>query len=200
MVGVAAEHLSIWHVLLDNDVVPRYAHLTLLRATLEPAVTARWLLDGQSSHARICRAVALLEDDFEEWGKIAASFDRSHPGVVTETVVDDAMAKIRSETDCAAGPSVPSRADRVRDHAVHPGVKSDWIYRILSSPAHGNSISIALGEFGEVLGGNLPGTTAHRVSPNSTLALLATGIVLRTLEAAIGDVERYAAIRQAPSR
>lgn len=199
MAGVAAEHLFIWHLLLEHDVFPRYAHLTLLRSALEPAVTARWLLDGATTAARICRAVALLEEDVVEWRKIAASFEASHPGVVIEALADEQMAKIRADVDCSEFPArVPSHSDRVRDHAVHPGAKSDWIYRVLSSPAHGNTFSISTGEFGEALGSNMPGATARRVSPNTTLAFVATGIVLQTVEAAITDLERYTGTGQAP--
>lgn len=200
MAGVAAEHLFIWHLLLNQDVFPRYAHLTLLRSALEPAVTARWLLHGATTAARICRAVALLGQDMVEWRKIAASFEASRPGVVTETLVDEQMAKSRADVDCSEFPQrVPSRSDRVRDHAVHPGAKSDWIYRVLSSPAHGNTISISTGEFGETLESNIPGTTARRVSPNTKLAFEATGIVLQTVEAAIVDLERYTGTGQPPT-
>lgn len=199
MAGVAAEHLFIWHLLLEQDVFPRYAHLTLLRSALEPAVTARWLLHGTTTAARICRAVALLEEDVVEWRKIASSFEASHPGVVIEALDDEQLARIRADIDCSSAPSrVPSRSDRVRDHAVHPGAKSDWIYRVLSSPAHGNTFSISTGEFGEALGSNMPGTTARRVSPHTTLASVATGIVLQTVEAAIADLERYTGTGQAP--
>lgn len=143
--------------------------------------------------------MGLLEEDVVEWRKIASSFEASHPGVAPDALDVEQMAKVRTEIDCSSAPStVPSRSDRVRDHAVHPGPKSDWIYRVLSSPAHGNAFSISTGESGEALGSNMPGTTARRVSPNTTLASVATGIVLQTVEAVIADLERYTGTGQAP--
>lgn len=109
------------------------------------------------------------------------------------------MTKIRADSDCSgAPPRVPSRSDRVRDHAVHPGARGDWIYRVLSSPAHGNTFGVSTGEFGEALGSNMPGTTARRVSPDATLAFGATGIVVQTVVAAIVDLERYTGTGQSP--
>lgn len=200
MLGVAAEHLFIWYLLLEIDVFPRHAHLTLLRSSLEPAVTARWLLAGPTSTARTCRGLALSEEGLGEFAKITASFAKSCPEATT--LADDHLAQItadmvemRAGVDCAGFPRrAPPTCDLVRDFAVHLGAKGDWLYRVLSSPAHGNAISPSVSEFGELLPSSLPGTTRRRVGPNTSLGLDATKTAVETVRLAIGDLERYMGI------
>lgn len=190
MLGAAAEHLFICHLLVEMGELTRYVHLTLLRTALEPAVTTRWLLAGDTSAARICRAVALLEDSAAEAAKITKSFRACHPDVSLTTAADEGMATTRAETDCYGTPGLPTRVDRVQGFALPQGT-GEWVYRVLSSPAHGNVIGSSLGEFGDPQPSHVPGATTRTVRPKMALVVDTTSTVLETMEAAIVDLERY---------
>jgi hypothetical protein len=192
VLGVAMDHAEAWVRLFESHGLPRYAHLTLLRATLEAAVTVRWLISAVTPEGRVAAAVSLLEEDLVDWDRLVESF----PG---STAPDDAaahakvLAEMRAQV-AAAGLQTkrpPSTSDRVRDFGAHPGRKSDWIFRILSAPAHGSTWSISLGEIGDEVEALVRGAGTVKVRAHPLLASNATTIVVSTLAAAVTDFEGY---------
>lgn len=195
MLGVAVDHAQAWARLLESHQMPLYAHLTLLRAALEAAVTARWLLSAPTTEGRVAAAVSLWEEDLLDWERLVVKF----PGKVapdSSAMYADALSGFRAHVAVAGLPTKrpPSTSDRVRDFGVHPGPKSDWLFRILSAPAHGSTWSISVGEFGEGVETRVPGARSAKVRAHPLLALNATAIVLATLTTAVADLERYAGI------
>jgi hypothetical protein len=192
LLTAAGEHLGVWRLLAERGVVPRYAHLTLLRSALEAAVTARWLLAGGDTTARICRGMALVEQAYSEVKGMAASFDRTHPGAVSSGQVDQEMARIRSDVDCGRSRlHVPPHSSLVERYAIQ-ATKSDWIYKVLSSSAHVNIVGTSLGDMGGSGPSNVPGAASRVIRPSVSFALTATTIVMQTVQAAVTDLERYA--------
>ena len=190
--GVAVDHAKAWVRLFESHGLPQYAHLTLLRATLEAAVTVRWLISAVTPEGRVAAAVSMLEEDLVDWDRLVDSFPGSadpddtavHAKVLGEIRAQVAVAGFQTKRP-------PSTSDRVRDFGVHPGPKTDWIFRILSAPAHGSTWSISLGEVGDEVEPLVRGARTVKVRAHPLLASNATSIVVSTLVAAVTDFERY---------
>jgi hypothetical protein len=193
VLGVAMDHAEAWVRLFESHGLPQYAHLTLLRATLEAAVTVRWLISAVTPEGRVAAAVSMLEEDLVDWDRLVDSFPGSadpddtavHAKVLGEIRAQVAVAGFQTKRP-------PSTSDRVRDFGVHPGPKTDWIFRILSAPAHGSTWSISLGEVGDEVEPLVRGARTVKVRAHPLLASNATSIVVSTLVAAVTDFERYA--------
>jgi len=192
VLGVAMDHAEAWVRLFESHGLPQYAHLTLLRATLEAAVTVRWLISAVTPEGRVAAAVSMLEEDLVDWDRLVDSFPGSadpddtavHAKVLGEIRAQVAVAGFQTKRP-------PSTSDRVRDFGVHPGPKTDWIFRILSAPAHGSTWSISLGEVGGEVEPPVRGARTVKVRAHPLLASNATSIVVSTLVAAVTDFERY---------
>lgn len=189
---VAVDHAETWRQLLESHGMPRYAHLTLLRAALEAAVTARWLISAATTEGRVAAAASMLEEVLVDWERLVDSF----PGKVapdSSAVYTNALGEFRAQVVVAGLQTKrpPPTSDRVRDFGVHPGQKTDWIFRMLSAPAHGSTWSVSLGEFGDEVEPLVRGAKTVRVRAHPLLASNATSIVLATLTAAVTDFERY---------
>ncbi len=79
LIGVAGDNLLTWHAVLMSGVQPGFGHLTLIRASIEGSVEARWLLDPNASLAtRVARGLAAQRADYEE----RAKWERTIPGGV----------------------------------------------------------------------------------------------------------------------
>jgi hypothetical protein len=186
------DHAEAWVRLFESHGLPQYAHLTLLRATLEAAVTVRWLISAVTPEGRVAAAVSMLEEDLVDWDRLVDSFPGSadpddtavHAKVLGEIRAQVAVAGFQTKRP-------PSTSDRVRDFGVHPGPKTDWIFRILSAPAHGSTWSISLGEVGDEVEPLVRGARTVKVRAHPLLASNATSIVVSTLVAAVTDFERY---------
>lgn len=194
----ALDHLDALRILVvDARVVPAYAHFTLLRGALEPALHARWVVAG-SARDRLAHGFALEFENYEERRKVEDSLGE---GVLARQRIDEllgAAEQLGLTTSTAAGtlrlstavPSyigllkVPPRAD--------PGATSEhdhsWVYRFLSGYAHAKAWTMTLGMRPVAQQG--ASGVAGRVEAIDAYTSEMVERVWRIIEAAVEDIER----------
>lgn len=188
--GAGADHLLAWYRLVQVSWQPTSAHYTLARSAIEGAVMCRWLLDATvSSHNRRERgAIAHLEDLRNH-----RSFEDGAEGNVGQSSRQLSSPRLQYEelkrTLATLGirvsrpPSMTDLCDRYLD---------DWVYRVLSSHAHGASWSrVTSDETGTRPWSQLPETTISYVSANDVVTSAAATYSTEALEQALADMERY---------
>jgi hypothetical protein len=150
----AIDHLHTLHsVLFAAHELPSFAGITLLRASFEACLTARWVLDGDAA-SRLARGFALHWSDLDERRKVEAAleaprewstgksaeqrqvdlFERARNLGLTEEVTDK-NDKAYERLKVQVRPWV-ELADLYPSGASKPGVKDGWVYRYLSGFAH----------------------------------------------------------------
>ncbi len=94
-IAQAVDHLRACRALLvQAEVMPTWSCLTLIRASVENAATAVWLLSPSNRNERITRALQLAWDDVVSWRDVVARM----PGVVPVDI-DAAKTKITTIAD-----------------------------------------------------------------------------------------------------
>jgi hypothetical protein len=150
----AIDHLHTLHsVLFTARELPSFAGMTLMRASFEACLTARWVLDGDAA-SRLARGVAVQWSDLDERRKVEAALGASKDwptGTPAQQRQGDLFDLARTlglseeVTDKSANPyerlKVQTRpwvelADLYPSGASEPGRKDGWVYRYLSGFAH----------------------------------------------------------------
>jgi hypothetical protein len=96
VLGVAMDHAEAWVRLFESHGLPQYAHLTLLRATLEAAVTVRWLISAVTPEGRVAAAVSMLEEDLVDWDRLVDSFPGKFSRSFDAVFVSEGIRVIRT--------------------------------------------------------------------------------------------------------
>lgn len=194
----ALDHLNTLRIVVgEARVVPAYAHFTLLRGALEPALHARWVIAG-SAPDRLARGFALEFENYEERRKFEGSLGE---GLLARQRIGELLAVaeqlgLTKSTDAGAvrlRTTVPSYIDLLR---VLPGADPEaasehddsWVYRFLSGYAHAKAWATTLG-MGQVVtqeGGGLAG----RVEAVDTYTVEMVERVWRTVAVAVDEIER----------
>lgn len=136
--GNAIDHLKTWGAIyIQASVRPVFAHLTLIRSSIEAAATARYLLDASADQSvRIARGAGAAVGDLRERGRIEESVRRDGGDLVREggETADARIAEIRRTAKLHDQPihAAPSHTQLVTDFG--PG---EVTYRVLCAYAHG---------------------------------------------------------------
>ena len=197
-VAVGIDNLIAWNaLLLDAKTQPFVAHYSLLRASLESSVTARWILmPTVSSVERAARGIAVQRESFDERRKFEEAALRQPPqrsgkarsGAFRAEILDRAVRRW----------GIPRRRlnliDLHREFAQPHGaqLRGDLLYRLLSGFAHGRDwaqlVMSGVVENRPPAGGR-PGTTKLTAGPAMTV--YATRVALTVAGEALADLERY---------
>jgi hypothetical protein len=194
----ALDHLNTLRILVvDARVVPAYAHFTLLRGALEPALHARWVV-ASSAPDRLTRGFALEFENYEERRKFEDSLGE---GVLARQRIDELLAaaeQLGLTTSTAAGSlrlttTVPAYIDLLKllpraDPEATSEHDDSWVYRFLSGYAHAKAWTTTLGirQVAEQGAGGVAG----RVEAIDAYTVEMVERVWRTVEAAIDEIER----------
>jgi len=201
--ATSTEHFLAWHHLLTRARIhPIGAHMTLLRGTMEGAVTCRWLTDPQADNKeRVRRGVALLADDYRN----RADFERDIGLRATRALGSartgtERLKELTSQSGAAgikpgASLGMTSRFDR---YAVPDGPLGRSVFRLLSAYAHGKQWSALTANLGVMdRAAGIPGGAVARVSSSDHVSVTFTGIGLRTALAAVRNLEAYLGVAPA---
>jgi hypothetical protein len=202
-IGSAGDHLATWNWLLEHGFQPSMAHITIVRAVLETACMARWLLDPSvTSSERVRRAVLVQLDDYDERGKFETAFGRRRIGrrpgrKFGDERRDDLIARSRSNgvavlSDKGRLIAPPGPTAWCRDYAVAPADGGEAAFRLASAFAHGKQWSQLFVE--RELLPDIPtptGAVVARTTADDVLVVKATGWAVDTFAAAVSDAEGY---------
>lgn len=201
-ISVALDHLLVWRLVVHGPIVPYAAHLTLLRAALEGAIRARWLLDCTiDSRTRVARGWAARRDDQVERDKFETSTEgdddeEPHEPVSGKTArerleeLEAARLATLHHKDPTAG--IP-RVGFTDTTALMIASGHERWYRLASAAAHGGK---EWGLAAAVLTRSpdptsSPGVGHGTVSASEDVAVALTSVVLRAVRYAVADAEAY---------
>lgn len=194
----ALDHLNTLRILVvEARVVPAYAHFTLLRGALEPALHARWVVAG-SAPDRLLRGFALEFENYEERRKFEDSLGE---GPVARQRIGELLAgaeQLGLTRSTEAGTvrlriTVPSYIDLLKalpggDAEAASEHDDNWVYRFLSGYAHAKVWATTLG-MGQVVAQGVGGVTG-RVEAVDTYTVEMVERVWRMVEMAVDEIER----------
>jgi hypothetical protein len=197
----SVEHLAMWrHLLFDAGVQPYGAHMTLLRGSVEGAVTCRWLVDGSATAAeRTRRGVALLREDYIN----RRDFDRDMGIRAVPSPSKTAAVRLKElERECRVAKLKPGATmgvtSRCRAYAVPNGSAGVAVYRLLSAFAHSKQWAALGMKLDDVSSAPaIKGGKVMFVTGNDSLAVSMTTFAVIAAMAGIEDLERHAGMRSA---
>lgn len=193
--GFAIDHLKAWQLLVLGGSHPAFAQMTLVRGSIEGAVTSRWLTDASAAaSARVSRGVAAALDDYDERRKFenAAGVPAPEPGTGAKSG-GQRMAELREARDRAQVAEVryPPTTELVRQYGAEEGA-TEWLYRLVSAFAHAKQWSIhAMDKFPTQFGHPALGIQSGRVEASDQVVLFATMHAVDLLDVAISEFEAY---------
>ena len=186
------DHLVAWGALyIQGRWAPTFAHMTLLRGSLEGCSTARWLVDpAVDSRVRIARGVGAQLADLAERAKIE-NLPRKTPPAPRQPNFRPASERIhRLEEAAAAAGICPLRIGHTDVVArFGPGEAS---YRLVCSYAHaGMALTMATSDL-EVADENDPdGLRVARLTANPQLSLDMTELAIANASRAVREIYAY---------
>lgn len=197
--ALGVEHLEAWRLLaFEAHVLPPFVYLTLLRAGIEGAVLARWLLEpGITRDARRSRGLGAQWADYDDRRKfeqqIGAGLARTGKRAVERIRdLEEKAKKLRLPIT-----KVPTKTRLCELYAMPllpPQVRSTLggeLYRMLSGTPHGRQWSLpAIAEW-ELLEGLPPRVQIARLTIDEAKAAALTTIVVRAIQTALADLEAY---------
>jgi hypothetical protein len=156
VLGTAGDHLVAFRRLSERGPILPFAPMTLLRAAVEAADLARWLVDPElDAMTRIGRGVAVQLEDYEQRRRWEGAFGIPEPPPGAR---GKSAAARKADLLAARGPDVPD-AERVPVVPLEkatalaliygparnrgpvadalPAGDRSWLYRLLSAFAHG---------------------------------------------------------------
>lgn len=198
-VAVAIDNLIAWNALLrDAKLQPFVAHYSLLRASLEAGVTARWICAPDiSPMERAARGIAVQRTSFDERRRFETAVSSTAPkrsgkarsGAFRLDVLDRASRRWHIPR------REPTMVDLHREFAQPAGamLRGDLLYRLLSGFAHGRDwAQLAMSSVIEnraPLEGR-PGTA--KLTAGGALTVYATRVAFAVARNAHAELESYA--------
>jgi hypothetical protein len=193
------DHLEAWRQLVVGaGVLPPLAYVTLIRAGLEGAVVARWLLEpGLARDERRSRGLGAQRADYEERRKFEEQRGMGRPPRgkrATERISD--LEKVAKRL----GLTIRRPPDRTRLFELYaipaarpltrPTLGAE-LYRVLSGSPHGRQWTMPGTARHEMVEGFPPGQRIMRLTINEEVAATATMLAVAAMSAAIADLEAY---------
>jgi hypothetical protein len=172
--------------------LPTFAHMTLLRSTVEGTATARWLVEASvDPRVRIARGIGAQLDDLRERGKIEAlPKPPGAPASAAGSTFRPASVRIQNlENRAAAAGLCPLRIGRT-DVAARFG-PGEGLYRMLCAFAHGGMaipLSSSQGQAGDA---DVGGLRPIRVEANADHAADMTYLAVRGAQRSLSEVLAY---------
>jgi hypothetical protein len=193
---VAVDHLGAWSLIVQAGTIPLFAPMTLLRAALEAASLARWLIDADvASATRVARGVAVQLADHEERKRFETAGEiPAGPGGKSAA---GRAADLRAARDRDGVPLLPvERATTLAKLYGPPGhADRSWLYRLTSAFAHGKEwalLAMTLGQTeaaGEGYGRGLMSANDKLVAGTTTLTVLQVELSVGAMEAYVGAAD-----------
>jgi hypothetical protein len=194
---IGVDHLLAWRaVRMSAEIQPSFAHLTLIRASIEGAAVARWLCDpGIDATVRLRRAAGAQLDDYKQRRAFEREMDfKVAPGGQTATQRIEALERLLRARHIE--PIVmPSATDLFAMYArsSDPKASGEKFFRMISGVIHSKVWSL----FGiSDLGDPVEVSRDQRSVPvraDEKLAFGATVLAMRVASEALADIEKYAA-------
>jgi hypothetical protein len=193
MVQVAdsLDHLITWRHVIANGLQPSSAHMTLLRASMESSVVARWLVDPTvQPEEQLARAASWLREDYRQRRRVEEIL-KAKP-VPPAKGAADRIADLDAEVTALGLRALTgiNLTDLFRQYSNRPGDQGETNYSIASSFAHSRPWASLLLATTPVGPGVAPGGQVMKASADDTLALAFTVHAVRTATLAVEDVER----------
>jgi len=189
--GVALDNLLAWNLIVQCGTYPIYAHMTLLRAALEGAATARWLVDPSVDYRERIRRGAIMQLD--DWRQRAA-----FEGAVSAATSSQPRARL--------GKSGAERMAEHHDAMQRSGITTERmppitkiatdhghlaLWRMTSAFAHGSPWSALVSDLVEMPGEPLWGSRRARISPAMKYSAFVTKVAVDLVTKAVGEVESH---------
>jgi hypothetical protein len=187
------DSLLTWHALrLQLRLQPQAAHLTLCRAALEAAVTARWVVDPSATgDQRRRRALWLQQDDFTWKSKFER---RAMPAARRSKQGAQLRARASALGVMPIAMDMTQRMEQFTEISVKEQIGGGAMYGLLSSFAHAQEWSVLAAERSQQQ--PTPGVQAAHTAIATTDAVLttvATMLAVDTMRAAISELATYSA-------
>jgi hypothetical protein len=188
------DHLVAWHRLILAGIQPSFAHLTLVRGSMEATVTARWLLDATLEPSeRVGRAVGLLWYDYEERRKAENAME------IADKIVPPAMSAARRIAELEEGRladnipaiSYPPMTRLFELYAVPAAKRGESLYRILSAHAHSRRWRLLMNPSTDTGSVATTGAKIMKVTAGDQISAEFTQMAVRWVARAIGEAEGY---------
>lgn len=197
--SMGVEHLEAWRLLaFEAHVLPPFVYLTLLRAGIEGAVMARWLLEaGITRDARRSRGLGAQWADYDDRRKFEEQSGMGPPRTGKRAV--ERMRDLKATAKKLGLPiaNVPSRTRLCELYAIplvplraRPTLGGE-LYRVLSGTPHGRQWTIPASAEWELMEGLPPGARIARLTIDEGKAAGATTIAVRAMQSALADLEAY---------
>jgi hypothetical protein len=179
--SVATDHLVAWRTIAPSgSPLTIYAPITLVRAALEGAFVARWLVDPTSeSVQRVARAMAWQIEDYRqrasfEAAAIARAEARGHPVRKLDPPAhtgEQRRAELVAARAAAGIPEVrlPKMTELARLYGLAGKVDAHWAYRLASAYAHGLPWSLMSTTLSDARPAATAGLNRGRVTASDTL-------------------------------
>lgn len=195
--SAACGHLDLWRMYFREDrILPQVGHYALIRAALESAATARWLLRPGDQAARFEDVAAYALEDARQ----RRTFEAEFPGMSQFVPPPDSefrtgaerYAELLKERDDAliVEKKVGNPTDRVQGFAVLQP-RSAWPYRILSAVSHGLPWQVFAMHTEEQVDVGLRDGKMARTSAAASISAATTRVAIDTVTRGIVDFERY---------
>jgi len=151
----AIDHLETLRLLVvEARAVPSFAHMTLLRGALEPALQARWAMAGTTDD-RVARGFALELENLDERRKFEECVDdgslaRGRIVQLLEKAEGIGLTSLNKRGErCLTKPAI-GYIDLLRilpsaDPSMTKSSDDSWVYRFLSGYAHAKTWATTLG-------------------------------------------------------
>ncbi len=191
--GFAIDHLKAWESLILGGLHPTFAQMTLLRAALEGAATARWLLDLEVTPTeRVGRGIASAVDDLIQVRRFELSVGRTSSQPKPGEAVDARIADLKRVSLAAGIPEVryPAATTLFETYGGDHG-DGVWLFRLVSAFAHAKQWAIAGTDRDQRSASYPPGVEGGHVTSSDQVVLFATTRTVDLVRTALDDLDRY---------
>jgi hypothetical protein len=187
----ALDHLGAWKLIVDGNVHPIQAQMTLLRGALEGAVRCRWLVDANLAPAtRVGRGWAAKRDDFVERRR----FEEAEEGKADRPTQRGGMSaadRLRELDAARVDAEIPNVGYAHSTLLMRMYGYERW-FRLASGFAHGKEWVLAATSITRSQDPSAPtGVSRGMVSASDEVVLALTRVTLQAVAQALGELEVY---------